>query len=76
MGNKKKSLVILAITITAAIIIVWLLFFNEKAPTAPSQEEIIQKQIEELNALRQAAGYKEPTPEEIQKQIEELNKLH
>lgn len=71
--NKKTLLI--AVIILILLGAGWLIYKKQKAPAGPSQEEIIVKQMEELNALRNEAGYKEPTPEEIKKQMEELNKL-
>ncbi len=70
----KKTLLI-ALIILILLGVGWFVYKKQKTPAGPSPEEIIQKQMGELNALRQEAGYKEPTPEEIKKQMEELSKL-
>jgi hypothetical protein len=72
--NKKTLLI--AVIILILLGAGWFIYKKQKTvPAGPTQEEIIVKQMEELNALRQSAGYKEPTAEEINKQMEELNKL-
>ena len=71
--DKRKLLVILAVVIAFAIA-VWLLFFYKKAPSQPSQEEIVQKQMEELNTLRNPDKLN-PTEEELNQQVQELDKL-
>lgn len=68
--DKRKLLVVLAVVIALAIS-VWLLFFYEKPL---SQEEIIQKQLEELNTLRNPDELN-PTEEELSQQAQELDKL-
>jgi flagellar basal body-associated protein FliL len=75
----KKTAIIILVIILALLGIGWYVFKKQKQKTAPpagpSQEEVMKQQMAELDALRQAAGDKEPTPEEIQKQLKELDKL-
>lgn len=62
-------MVILAVAVVVVIsaVAVWLLFFHERPVSQLSQEEIVKKQLEELN--------KNPQPlsqDEIGKQLEEI----
>lgn len=73
-GNMKKALII-----AIAIVVLGVLFFFNKRfdrtsrPLSP--EEIIKKQMEELDKLREQAAANPLTEEEKKKQMEELDKL-
>lgn len=75
LSDKSNKIIFVAV----AIIIIGLLFFfanrysSETAPATLSQEEIIKKQLEELDSLRKETP--PLTQEEINRQLEELNKL-
>ncbi|MBI4692004.1 MAG: hypothetical protein HY773_00965 [Candidatus Terrybacteria bacterium] len=70
---KKRFLIIVIILVLLLAGVV--VYFKFRKPKELTQEEIIQKQIQELDALRQQAGAKPLTQEEIKKQIQELDKL-
>lgn len=74
--NKKVTL-IAVLAILALLVGGWYIYNKkqEVPPAAPSQEEIVQKELEELDKLRQQANLKPLTEEETKKQLEELNKL-
>lgn len=79
---EKKSIIYLAIVLIAVLIIgvvIYFVFFKKEKESieAPisGQEEMIKKQIEELDALRQQTNPQSLTQEEIDSQVEELEKL-
>jgi len=75
-GKKRISVIILIIIIILALLLAGLVIYLKfKKPRELTQQEIIQKQMEELDRLRQEAGAKPLTEEEIKKQIQELDRL-
>jgi len=73
--NKKTAIIILVI-ILALLGIGWYVYKKQKAPAGLSQEEILKRQLAELERLRQSADYKPLTEEQIKKQSLELKKLN
>lgn len=80
--NKSSGFAKKIIVIAVAIIILIAISFVSKQkgyfssdPIGLSQEEILAKQIEELDRLKQEGGANPLTQEDINKQVDELNKL-
>ena len=76
-GFAKKIIVI----VIAIIILIAISFISKQKgyfspdPIGLSQEEILARQIEELDRLKQEGGDNPLTQEDINKQVDELNKL-
>ncbi|MEK7069746.1 MAG: hypothetical protein AAB822_00330 [Patescibacteria group bacterium] len=76
-GFAKKIIVI----VVAIIILIAISFISKQKgyfssdPAVLSQEEILAKQIEELDRLKQEDATNQLTQEDIDKQADELNKL-
>lgn len=78
----KKSLIYLAVVVFAALLSLFLIRYFSKMPEIkegfqppqkPSQEDLIQRQLEELERLR--AGSQPLTQEQIKAQLKELGAL-
>lgn len=83
-SKKKKFLFWLPIFVIIGLLcLVALIYFLTKPPTKPreipseqpKEKTLEEKQLEELDALRQYFGTEPFTEKEIQKQLEELEKL-
>ena len=75
-GNTKKAIIII---IALVLVLAAMLYFISTSGTKEkilSQEEIIQKQTEELNSLREEALANPLTEEEIKSQNKELERLN
>lgn len=71
--SKKRFLIIIIILVLVLTgLVVYLKF---KKPRELTKEEIIQKQIQELDRLRQQANTPPLSQDDIKKQLEELDKL-
>ena len=76
-GNIKKNVVILfAIAIFGTVFYFLSQSLRETAPKPLSPEEIMARQVEELDKLREQATNNPFTEEEKKRQLEELNKLN
>ena len=77
----QNKIVTVAILVLAVVLVVAASFIYQKSITklneqiAPKQPTIVQKQIDELNKLRQEANAKTLTQEQTSSQIEELDAL-
>ncbi len=70
--NRAIKIIVIALAILAVLVILGL---NAKKEKPLTQEEIIQKQLEELDRLRAQSGAKELTEAEIKNQLDELAQL-
>ena len=78
--NKKKILIISAITIAVLLISGLVYYFlnkkkGESPLFSPYQDTLRDKQIREMDELRQKMGLKELSEQEIQQQAQEMDKL-
>lgn len=72
MAKKTFLIIIIILVLLIAGLVIYLKF---KKPRELTQQEIIQKQIQELDKLRLQTNTSALSQEDIKKQIEELDKL-
>lgn len=79
MQTNKRKILIIAVIILLVLggFVFYIIQKNRKAqPQISPQEEMVKKQLDELDALRQESGSQPVTEGQTQGQLEELNKLH
>jgi hypothetical protein len=76
--TQQTIITVILVLFNIAIVVFWINFFLsfEKVTPPLAEEKIgVEKQLKELERLRQEAGAQPLTDEEIQRQLKELEKL-